>query len=331
MSTNASRPQRVVLADSKFTSSLGEGRQRFLAQVIAHGLDSGRRTPKDFIRHFPPKAIMLALESQPRLRANIVVPTIGLHEKIALKKSAAALGEDLQIALDEGVTDEEAIVSLFGPDDRVRYLDDKKLWAFLAEGDFWKATAAQGAELAVAKQHLAYIVDCARANGLVTDHDVVEGLTLDRVLELLPKGEIVKVVRAAVGAGRHGQAFDDEALLGTMPPAALLDHIPLALMWESVVVPRIAGPHGFLAHGPAAREAVAPPAQAAQASPTSPPAPVPAPSPSSPDVDDIVIEIVDRDSNVGKPAPKPQKSRRIDALNLSELKSEIADDGPSKG
>jgi hypothetical protein len=293
------------------TSGLDDGKQRFLSQVVAHAIASGRRSAKDFIRHFPPRAIMLALEAQPRLRANIVVPATGLHEKVALKKSAAALGEDLQIALDEGVIDEDAIVRLFDADDRVRYLDPTKLWALVAEGDFWRATPAQAGELTVAKQHLAYIVDCARANGLITDHDVIEGLTIDRVLELAPKAELAKLVRSALVAGRHGRPFDDEALLAAMPPAALLEHVPLAQMWESVVVPRIAVPHAFVAQGPDAA--------------------APLPLTAIAEDDDIVVEIVERESNANQRAPKAQKSRRIGALDLSELKSEIADDPPRKG
>jgi hypothetical protein len=316
MSTIATQPPRATSADPKASSALGDGKQRFLSQVVEHAIASGRRSAKDFVRHFPPKAIMLALEAQPRLRANIVVPTIGLHEKIALKKSAEALGEDLQIALDEGVIDEDAIVRLFEADDRIRYLDPGKLWAFIAEGDVWRATSAQGGELTVAREHLAYIVDCARSNGLVNDHDVIEGLTIDRILALAPKEELAKLLRSALVAGRHGRPFDDEALLAAMPPAALLKHVPLAQMWESVVVARIAVPHAFAAQGFAAPQSAAP---------TAPP-----PLPPIADEDDIVVEIVDRDSNAGQPAPKAHKSRRIGALDLSELKSEIADDAPRK-
>jgi hypothetical protein len=314
LTSSATQSSRAPAADPAITSSLGDGRQRFLAQVVAHGLSSGRRSAKDFIRHFPPKAIMLALESQPRLRANIVVPTIGLHEKVALKKSAAALGEDLQIALDEKVIDEESIVRLFDADDRVRFLDDKKLWAFVVEGDFWRATSGQPGDLAIAKQHVAYIVDCARANGLVTEHDVVEGLTLDRILGALPKDELVKVTRAAVTGGRQGRPFDDEKLLGVISTSTLLDHVALAQVWESVVVPRIAVAHGFAAQGFVAREAAAVPPSLAV----------------SDDVDDILVEVVDRDSSVEKLPAKTQKSRRIGALDLSELKSEIEDEKSPK-
>jgi hypothetical protein len=249
---------------------------------------------------------MLALASQPRLRANIVVPTIGLNEKVALKKSAESIGEDLQIALDEGVIDEDAIVRLFEPDDRVRYLDERKLWAFVVEGDFWKAAPAQAGDVALAKRNVAYVVDCARTNGLITDHDIVEGLVLDRILDALPKGELVKLVRAAVAGGRNGRHFDDEALLGALPPAALLDHVPLAQVWDAVVLARIALPHGLVAGGAA-----------------------PAVQAEGPDDDEVVVEIVESDAagatgaaSAAKGPAKASRSRRIDALDLSELKAE---------
>src|SRR5262245_30448359 len=98
-----------------FASKLGEARERFLAHVIDHGFAIGRRSPEDFIRHFPPAAIMNALGGRPSLRANILVLTTGTKMKIALRKSAESAGQDLQIALDEGETDAESIVTLFDP------------------------------------------------------------------------------------------------------------------------------------------------------------------------------------------------------------------------
>ncbi len=300
--------------DPKISSGLSDGRQRFLSQVVAHALESGLRSPKDFVRHFSPKAIMLALANQPRLRANIVVPTIGLNEKVALKKSAESIGEDLQIALDEGVIDEDSIVRLFAADDRVRYLDDKKLWAFVVEGDFWKTTAGQTGDPATAKRNVAYVVDCARTNGLITDHDIVEGLTLDRVLDALPKAELAKIVRSAITGGRHGRHFDDEALLGVLPASALLEHVPMQHMWDTVVVARIALPHGLAAVATRGATTTPPPL------PTSPPAV---------DDEEVVVEVVEGES-IPKSASKGHRSRRIDALDLSDLKGELEAAGNSK-
>jgi hypothetical protein len=296
-------------AENETTSNLSDGKQRFLSQVVEHALASGLRSARDFVRHFPAKTIMLALESQPRLRADIVVPTIGVHEKVALKKSAESTGEDLQIALDERIVDEEAIVRLFQPDDRVRYLDKKQLWAFVVEGDFWKGAEGQASDRSVAKRNVAYVVDCARANGLITDHDVVEGLGLDRILGALPKSELVKLVRSSIASGRHGQQFDDEALLAAMPLTALLEHVPLAQMWEFVVLSRIAVPHGFAVRGSA----------------------IPPPLPAVRDDDEVVVEIVEHEMGVAKPAAKAHRSRRIGASELSEVKGELSEGHPVKG
>src|SRR4051794_10235592 len=87
--------------DQPFKSKLKEGPQRFLAHVIEHGLKHGRRSARDFMRHFPPTTIMEGLEDEPLLRAKILVAATGVRMKVAQKKSAASCGSDLQIALDE--------------------------------------------------------------------------------------------------------------------------------------------------------------------------------------------------------------------------------------
>jgi hypothetical protein len=70
-----------------FASKLDKGRERFLAHAIEHALETGRRTPEDFIRHFPPKAIMEGLAQEPKLRGAILVLTTGLKPKISEKKT----------------------------------------------------------------------------------------------------------------------------------------------------------------------------------------------------------------------------------------------------
>ena len=232
---------------SHFVSELPEGPQRFLSQVVEHSLQSGRRTAKDFVRHFPPAAIMTGLAAHPQLRANILVPTTGTRDKIALKKSADSAGEDLQIALDEGVTDEGQITSLFHPDDRVRYLDHKKLWIFLVEGEFWKAKGAKQADVQTARAHLAFMIDCARKNKLLSDQDIVDGCTLDKIVERLPKTELCKLLTAALSDGRDGKPFKDDRFLDVTSAEVLLEHVPLSHIWDTVLVPKIAIVQGYVA------------------------------------------------------------------------------------
>src|SRR5262245_47586291 len=78
--------QMDASAQEPFRSALQNAAERFLAHAIDHALKVGRRTAKDFIRHFPPATIMAGLEDEPQLRANIMVTATGIKMKVALKK-----------------------------------------------------------------------------------------------------------------------------------------------------------------------------------------------------------------------------------------------------
>jgi hypothetical protein len=232
--------------DAAFVSKLPEGRDRFLAHVIEQGLEIGRRTPEDFIRHFPPAAIMRGLENHADLRAQILVLTTGVKQKIAVKKSARSAGEDLQIALDEGETDSDSIVALFDPDDRVRYLDDKKLWAYVIEGEFWSVSPTKREDFDRAKRHIAFMLDRAIQDKLVTHRDLIDGITVAELASRLPKDKLGTIIERALGNSHKNEPFTEVDLLTTMPPAAIVDYVPLGHIWDNVVTPKIAEAHGYV-------------------------------------------------------------------------------------
>lgn len=223
--------------ERSFTSKLGQPRERFLASVVEHSLAIGRRRPADFIRAFGPRDIMRALGEQPALRAKILVATTGVNEKVATRKPAGSAGEDLEIALSEKVTTEDAIVSLFDPDDRVRYLDHGKLWAFLIEGDFWKKP--EGDAAVTAKKHVTHILERARAEKLLTDRELVDGIGLNVFVASLPPEDVVKLLDAALTDGRSGRVFKDERVIDLLPVAHLLEHVDIAHVWERIVAPKL--------------------------------------------------------------------------------------------
>jgi len=228
-----------------FQSALSEGHQRFLAHVVEHGLACGRRSPDDFIRHFTPHTIMMGLQDEPALRASIIVPTTGLKQKIALKKKWDDATVDLQVALDEGETDAATIVTLFSPDDRVRFLEAQQLWSFVKEGDFWKATSASKASLDIARSHIAFMLERALEDKLLTHRDIVEGITVEELASRLPKAELGRLIMQALQSGERGGSFTDSDLIGTTPPRTLVQYVPLAHIWEAVIVPKIAERHGY--------------------------------------------------------------------------------------
>jgi hypothetical protein len=236
MSDNGKEPDE---GREQFRSRAESGADRFLAEVIVEALRVENRTAKDFIRHFPPAAIMSGLADEPTKRAHILVNTVGVREKIALRKSAASAGEDLQIALDEGETSEADIVGLFDPDDRVAFLERTALWKFVTEGQFWNPSDEH---LERSKALVAFVLDCAIANGLVTHEQVVVAATVDTIAVRLPRRLLGEIIGAALAGGGP---FTEQRLLELAPPASLVKHIQLDYLWNEVVLPRVAREHGF--------------------------------------------------------------------------------------
>jgi len=273
MTTSDTSPQPQETRSATFISTLKEGHQRFLAYAIEHSFACGRRTPQDFIRHFPPNAIMKGLEYQPSLRASILVLTTGIKQKIALKKEWEDAAADLQIALDESETDAESIVALFASDDRVRYLDPQKIWGFLTEGEFWKSTSNKALS-DLARNHIAFLLERGLEDRLLTHRDLVEGTTVEEIANRLPKTELGRLIQCALQNADKGTSFTEVDLLSTTPPRALVQHVPLAHLWDMVIVPRIADRHGY---APTASKAPAEPQRAAAAEPEPPKVATPEP------------------------------------------------------
>jgi hypothetical protein len=257
MSENPTAAGDAGEAKPAFSSSLKEGRQRFLAHAVEHSLEIGRRSADDFIRHFPPETIMKGLEHQAGLRASILVLTTGLKKKIAMKKSWESAAEDLQIALDEGETDAESIVAVFEPDDRIRYLDNKKIWSFLVEGEFWTAREGDKAALDAARSHIAFMLDRALVDHLLSHRNVVDGITVAELAQRLPKKELGVIIESALESAHDKKPFTERDLLAARPPSVLVDYVPLPHLWDNVIAPKIAEAHGYVEPPPppAAEEA----------------------------------------------------------------------------
>ncbi len=240
-----------------FESQLSEGRQRFLSHAIEHAFAVGRRSPEDFVRHFPPSVMMQGLADKPDVRASILVHATGIREKIAIRKSWASAAEDLEIALREGETNAASIMSVFAPDERVRYLGAKAIWSFLTEGEFWTADPGKKNH-GPAKDHIAFLIGRALKDGLLTHRDVISGISVSELAARLPKAELGKLLEMALTAGAKKAPFTEVELLAAVPLPVLVDYVPLRHLWEAVVVPKIAAVHGYSdSAGPAADKAAA--------------------------------------------------------------------------
>jgi len=234
--------------DSAFTfkSSLKTGAERFLAQALAHALAQGFRTADDFLRHFKPLDLMVALESAHELRAEILVKAAGVHQKIAIKKSTTSGAEDLRIAIEEGLTDAAAILELFPADDRVRYLEGPRLWSFLVEDEFWSTLNAEAnRERAIGR--MTFTLENALREDLISLADIADGISFEMLSTRLPHKELQKLVAHALKLGRERKPLTEEALLESVSLAQIVGYVPLEHVWKSVIVERVAKPAGFLA------------------------------------------------------------------------------------
>lgn len=286
--------------DSTFQSKLERGRERFLAHAIEHALETGRRTAQDFIRHFPPDVIMEGLAAQPRLRAAILVLTTGLKQKIAEKKSWQSAAEDLQIALDEGETDAESVVAVFDPDDRVRFLDHERIWQFLIEGEFWNTAPSDRDKHQLAKDNVAFMLERALHDRLVTHREVVEGVTVAEIAKRLPKAELGKIIEGALTKAKSNAPFTEVDLLREMPPFVAVEYVPLAHLWSTVIEPKIAQAHGYVA----------------------PPAPPPAePKPAEPARAESMAPLSQDWVDVGGSEPPPPQSSDDDEISDEDFAS----------
>jgi len=231
-----------------FKSELKTGAERYLAQLIVTALNDGWRTADDFLRHFKPADLMQRLEKAPDLRATILVQAAGVHDRIARKKSTSSAAEDLRIALEEGVTTAGAVLELFPADDRIRYLERPKLWAFLTEEHFWAANAQTSGERAVAR--MIYLLETAMAESLLSLQDFTDGVTFETISARLPQKELQRVVKHALESGRKKNPVTEESLLDVVPFKDLVGYLPLDHLYKRVLLAKVAQPAGFVSSGP---------------------------------------------------------------------------------
>ncbi|MEO7036695.1 MAG: hypothetical protein ABI335_22970, partial [Polyangiaceae bacterium] len=313
-----------------YKSTLKTGADRFLSQALAHATAAGFRSPDDFLRHFKPLDLMVALESAHELRAEILVKAAGVHPKIAIKKSTSSGAEDLRIAIEEGLTDAAAILELFPPDDRVRYLDAARLWTFLVEDEFWSTLNAEAnRERAIAR--MTFTLENALREDLLSLADIADGISIEMLATRMPHKELQKLVGHALKLGRERKPLTEEALLECVSLQSIIGYVPLEHVWKSVIVERVARPAGFLT-APVEPKVIAAAAKERTSAPPAPPAPpakndgdadprnsvLPPKPPATRAKEDSLAEMVAAENDVDKliesaqrPAPEEEARRRV--------------------
>lgn len=245
MPTKPQLPRSTASASGP-DKELARGLPRFLSKVVEHALQTGLRKPEDFLRHFSTRTIMRSLAAEPERRGRILEATTGLRSLIASKKSPESSAEDMQIALDERLTDPATVVSLFTPDDRVRFLDPQMLWAFVIEPGYGAGSVELGEQIPEIREHTAFIIENALEQGLINHHDVISAISINTLVDRLPRSELASVFERVLEEGREGLAFTEEMLFQMIPMPVIVAHVPLATLWNWVIDAKIAIPAGLM-------------------------------------------------------------------------------------
>lgn len=257
-----------------YASQHATGRERYLTQVMEYSLAQGWVTPDDFLRRFPPRTLVTSLAEQEELRVELLVKVGKVHEKLAAKKSIESAGEDLEIAVSEGLCEPQDVLDVFKPDDRVSYLPAGELWSFATDGEFYNVGAIDpDYERVLAR--IVFMIEQALAEGLITLEDVGDALTFDEIATLMPIERLQDVVRHSLKEGRLGNPLTEQSLLTVVPMSELLGFFDLEQVWKRAIIGKVAAPQSFVGEAAAAeaRAAAAKAAAALAASPKSiPPA-----------------------------------------------------------
>jgi hypothetical protein len=233
-------------AISSFSSGLDQAPARFLSRVIQHTLQNAWQTPDDFIQHFGPGAIMKSLAGADGLRASLLVKLANVHEKIAAKKSIDSASEDLRLALEEGITTPEAVLEQYPADERVRFLQGSLLWDFIFEGAFHTTTRSDG-EMAHSRavRRMTFLIECALDERLLNLEQLADGIGFAKIADCLPPEELRKVLVRAFEGGRRGEPLTEPRFLDVVELGKLVGFVPLEVLWNEVIVERIAAPQAW--------------------------------------------------------------------------------------
>ena len=83
----------------------------------------------------------------------------------------------------------------------------QSIWTFLTEGEFWKASPSNRPQVDLARGHIAFLLERALEDKLVTHRDVVEGVTVQELANRLPKIELGQLIQCALQNAQKGTSF----------------------------------------------------------------------------------------------------------------------------
>jgi hypothetical protein len=133
-------------------------------------------------------------------------------------------------------------LDLFPPDARVANLEHGRLWTFLTEDEFWTSVADSDQAI----KRVQFMLEAALDEELITLQDLADGISFEEIAKRLPREDLESLVVEALKLGRKRGVFDEAALVDAVPLSALLGHLALETVWDSVIVEKLAKPGDLL-------------------------------------------------------------------------------------
>jgi hypothetical protein len=229
-----------------FILKLRDPRERFLARVLEASFDKQWRTAEDFLQAFSPGALMDALEQEADVRVRLLVEA-GIPAKIAARLSPAAAREDLEIAVEEQLTNAAQILDLVPIDVRVHRLDGDALWRFAVEGEWIHRSGQSDLTRRAAAERVSVVIEAALAEELITTRDLLSAISAEELAASLSEEQLRTVFVFALQSAQQATPVDEAELLALLDMQKLLVDMPIEKTWNRVVIERIALPYGFSA------------------------------------------------------------------------------------
>ena len=211
----------------------------FVAVALTKAFELDIRTHASFFDAFPiPR--LLALISNPELRATLIEEMTGTRHAIASRLSDAAATEQIQIALEMGEAEPAVFLRIVTPLAWTNTLKAPAIWSFITE-PLCSSDASDPPRNAATMA--AFLLEEGLRRGLVTAENVVSAIGLRRLLETV---DVTAVIEAFVGFDGGEDHRDYAAILRAIPPSAFIGPIPVAGVVALVITPHVAKACGLL-------------------------------------------------------------------------------------
>ena len=188
-------------------------------------------TPADLRTSFPAKERMKWLEEEPALRGHLTNVLTGLFPNASLAKSSQLQAELIDAAIDGGDSTVQAFENAFEPNVLAAHGAEARYWRTFRKQLPWESNgkAEQKIVAFLIEQLLGDVkLGSYQRRPILTPLDVRRAIDARVWTRHLPEELRAKIDSSRMDAEAKGRSFGAAEELGLVPPALLVQHVPLA-------------------------------------------------------------------------------------------------------